>query len=40
MPEKKAWATDEILDFGDQRRYLKEKRDELEGAKNYKGPTK
>ena len=37
--QKKAWVTDEILEFCDQRRDLKE-RDELEGAKDYKRLTK
>ena len=34
--KRKPWVTPEILDLCDQRRDLKKKRDELEGAKDYR----
>ena len=33
---KKPWVTKDVLDFGDERRDLKKKRYEAEGAKEYK----
>ena len=36
MPEEEAWVTPEILDLCDQRRYLKKKRSEPEGDKDYR----